>query len=372
MHIDEVIKALASVAPPAYQEGYDNSGLQVGDPQQEVEGVLTCLDVTEAVVEEALQHKANLIVAHHPLIFAPLKSLTGRNWVERTLLKAIRNDIAIYAIHTNLDNVQGGVSQKICQRLGLRDCQILQPMVGLLAKLVTFCPETEVDGEFVPDKVRQALFKAGAGWIGDYSNCSYNLKGTGTFMAQAGTDPFVGQQGDEHHEQEVRIETIFSRHLQGRIIQALQEAHPYEEVAYDIYPLENHHPQVGSGMIGRLSQPLEQQQFLNLLKERMQTELIRYTETPAGKPVQRVAVCGGSGSYLLRQAMAAGADAFVTGDFKYHQFFDAEGRLMIADIGHFESEQFTIELLHDLLRQRFRDLHIVETQVQTNPVRYWK
>lgn len=337
---------LERLAPRAYQEGYDNARLIVGHPSAPVHGVLCCLDSTEAIVAEAVERGCNLIVAHHPILFAGTKSLTGEDYVQRTLMAAIKADVAIYAIHTNLDAVRGGVNERLADALGLvpEGRRILAPKKGLLHKLVTFAPQAEAEA------VRDALFEAGAGVIGAYDRCSFNLDGTGTFRGGAETTPFVGQAGQDHAEAETRIEVVLPRHASGRVLAALRETHPYEEVAYDLYPLDNPHPQVGAGMIGTLPDAMSEDAFLEHLKTALHAPVVRHTAL-RGKPIQRVALCGGAGIFLLGKAIAEGADAFVTGDVKYHQFFDADGRLLLADVGHFESEQYTIDLLAETLAQ---------------------
>jgi len=365
MKIQEVLSYLEQLAPPALQESYDNAGLIVGHPDTEISKILVCLDSTPEVVEEAKQKGANLIVAHHPIVFGGLKKLNGKNYVERTVMEAIKADIAIYAIHTNLDNVlANGVNQKIAQKLGLTDYRILSPKTGLLQKLVVFCPQTNAE------QVRQAIFTAGAGQIGEYDCCSFNLDGTGTFRAGQETKPHVGQIGELHKEHETRIETVLPKTLTNKVIQAMIAAHPYEEVAYDLYNLENASPQIGSGVIGDLPKAIQPAEFLQLLKKNMNVPMVRYTQTSKAK-VQKIALCGGSGSFLLNDAKKQGADVFLTSDFKYHQFFDAEGQLMIADIGHYEGEYFTIELLSELLTKKFDNFAVIFSEIKTNPINYF-
>jgi dinuclear metal center YbgI/SA1388 family protein len=362
--IKDISKLFETLAPLQLQESYDNAGLIIGNSNADVDTVLVTLDVTEEVIEEAIQKKAQLIVAHHPIVFSGLKKITGKTYVERTLLKAIKNDVAIYAAHTNLDSVTGGVNSKICEKIGLENCKILQPAKGQLKKLVTFVPHKYAG------KVREAIFNAGAGNIGNYDSCSYNSSGEGTFRGNESSNPFVGKRGEIHFEKEVRIETVFPAYVQGAVINALLNAHPYEEVAYDIYAIENKFHQIGMGMIGTLSQELEETEFLQHLKTTFGTGLIKHTALK-NKPVKKVAVCGGAGSFLLNQAITAGADIFVSGDFKYHQFFDAENKIVIADIGHFESEQFTKELFLELLTKNFPKFAIHLSEVNTNPVFYF-
>jgi len=364
MKIAEIISFLETIAHPSLQEHYDNAGLVVGQPGWECTGVICSLDATEEVVFEAIEKKINLIIAHHPIIFGGLKKINGKNYVEKTVITAIKNDIAIYAIHTNLDNVIKGVNGKIASRLKLKNISILSPKQNSLKKLFTFVPD-EKAGE-----VRTAIFDAGAGHIGNYSECSFNSEGTGTFKAGKGTHPFVGEEGKLHEEKEFRIEVIFPAWLEKQILSSLKKAHPYEEVAYDIVNLSNEHSAVGSGIIGELEQPMDEISFLTHVKEIFGTPVIRHTEL-TGNPVKKVAVCGGAGSFLVSAAMSAGADIYITSDMKYHEFFDANGRMVIADIGHYESEQFTIDLLAEILAQKFPTFAILKTQVETNPVRYF-
>ncbi|HEY0770283.1 MAG TPA: Nif3-like dinuclear metal center hexameric protein [Sphingobacteriaceae bacterium] len=246
MKIKQLTDFLETVAPLAYQEEYDNSGLIIGDPDREISEALISLDCTEAVIDEAIEKGIKMIISHHPIIFRGLKKLNGRNYVERVVLKAIKHDIALYAIHTNFDNVLDGVNKKICDKLGIKDSTILRPREGALKKLVTFCPDAQAE------KVRQAMFNAGAGWIGNYSECSYNTEGFGTFKAGVDTDPYVGEIGTRHKESEIRIETIYPANIERKVIAALYESHPYEEVAFDLYQVCNPYPKVGSGMIGNL------------------------------------------------------------------------------------------------------------------------
>jgi dinuclear metal center YbgI/SA1388 family protein len=364
MKLSQLTTYLESIAPLAYQEDYDNAGLIVGSPDQEIHQVLISLDCVEAVVDEAIATNCQVIVSHHPIVFKGLKRFNGKTYVERVVEKAIRNNIAIYAIHTNLDSVLTGVNAKICETLGLENCHILSPKHGILKKLVTYVPTSHVD------QVRNAVFHAGAGNIGNYSECSFNAEGTGTFKGNEDSDPYVGEPGVRHTEEETRIETVYPANLESKILMALILAHPYEEVAYDLYALTNQHQQVGSGMIGELDQPMDTGEFLYHLKEKMQGQVIRHTAF-TGRQIKKVAVCGGSGGFLLKQAIGAGADIFITADYKYHEFFDADGKIIIADIGHFESEQFTQQLLHEMIRKKFADLPLRLTSVNTNPVRYF-
>ena len=364
MKLHELTTYLESIAPLDYQEDYDNSGLIVGNGNQEITQGLISLDCTEAVVDEAIRTGSQVIISHHPIVFKGLKKFNGKTYVERVVEKAIRHNIALYAIHTNLDSVMDGVNARICQVLGLTNPRILSAKNGILKKLVTYVPLSHAA------TVRDALFKAGAGQIGDYSECSFNAEGTGTFKAGQDTNPYVGQPGQQHHEAETRIETIYPAHLESKILMALFLNHPYEEVAYDLYNLSNQHQQVGAGMIGELEHAISEHEFLGSLKSNLKAAVIRHTQLK-GKPVKKVAVCGGSGGFLLKQAIAAGADVFVTADYKYHEFFDAEDKIVIADVGHFESEQFTQHLLYEIIQKKFSNFAVRLTEINTNPIKYF-
>jgi dinuclear metal center YbgI/SA1388 family protein len=364
MKLAQLTTFLESLAPLAYQEEYDNSGLIVGYPTQEVEQAMISLDCTEAVVDEAIATGCHLIISHHPIVFKGLKKFNGSTYVERVVEKAIRNNIALYAIHTNLDNMMAGVNARICETLGLINTRILAPKHNVLKKLVTYVPVAQAE------QVRKALFHAGAGHIGNYSECSFSAEGTGTFKGNENSDPYVGEPGVRHHEEEMRIEMVYPANLESKVIMALVLAHPYEEVAYDLYSLTNQHQEIGSGMIGELEVPMEESEFLADVKTSMDCAVIRHTAF-TGKQVKKVAVCGGSGGFLLKHAIAAGADMFITADYKYHEFFDAEGKIVIADIGHFESEQFTQQLLFELIQKKFVNFAIRLTKVNTNPVKYY-
>ncbi|TAH42553.1 MAG: Nif3-like dinuclear metal center hexameric protein [Bacteroidetes bacterium] len=363
MKIKELTEHLENFAPPVLQESYDNAGLIIGDPETEIKGVMICLDSTEAVLDEAIQTGCNLILAHHPIIFSGLKKITGKNYIERVVLNAIKNEIAIYASHTNLDNVRAGVNAKIAERLGLKDLEILSPKTGILRKLVTYCPLDRVE------EIRNALFNAGGGTISDYSECSFNIIGTGTFKAGASSSPYLGKVGERHRETEERIELVYEFWKEPALIKALLNTHPYEEVAYDIYNLENAFQSVGSGIIGTLPTEMPEREFLLFLKSALKTDCVRHSGE-IRRNIRKVAICGGSGSFLLNSAIKNKADAFVSADFKYHQFFDADGHLLIADVGHYESEQFTMELLNDIISKKNPTFAVRLTKVITNSVHY--
>ncbi|SEI41174.1 dinuclear metal center protein, YbgI/SA1388 family [Dyadobacter sp. SG02] len=362
--IKEILTELEKLAPLPYQEDYDNAGLLVGSQDTEVTGILFTLDITEDIVDEAIQKQCNLIVAHHPIIFKGLKKLNGKNYVERTVIKAIKNDIALYATHTNLDHVTGGVNWQIARRLGLQNIKVLAPKKQILTKLAFFCPVENTQ------EVLDALFEAGAGEIGEYSNCSFRSEGLGTFLPGEKAKPAIGERGALETVKEHRVEVMLPTHSQTQVLSALRRSHPYEEVAYYLSALENENQEVGAGAIGELPEAMDSTYFLTYLKHHMEASVIKHTE-PASKAIRRVAVCGGAGSFLLRNAISAGADVYVTADYKYHEFFDAEGRIMICDIGHYESEVFTKNLLHDYISGKFSNFALCLSEISTNPVRYF-
>lgn len=362
MNVKEVVDLIEEVAPKIYQESYDNAGLIVGDANMLVTGVLICLDSTEEVVQEAIDNKCNLIIAHHPIVFSGLKKLNGKNYIERTVIKAIKNDVAIYAAHTNLDNVVNGVNFKIAEKLKLTNVQILSKKKQLLKKIVVFCPVAYAE------QVRNEMFVNGAGAIGNYTECSFNSDGMGTFKANKDASPFVGEIDKLQLEQETKIEVVAESFKVKGIISAMLKVHPYEEVAYDIYNLDNS-TNIGSGIIGELESPINEMDFLNQVKKTFEVGVVRYTPL-LNKKIQRVALCGGSGSFLLGDAMANNADVFISADFKYHQFFDAERKILIADIGHYESEQFTTEIFYEILTKKIPNFAVRLSEINTNPINY--
>lgn len=363
MTIKEVTSCLESIADPSLQEGYDNAGLITGDGGHTCTGILCTLDATEDVIREAMAWNCNLVVAHHPIVFGGLKKINGKNYVEKAVITAIKNDIAIYAIHTNLDHVAAGVNGQIAAKLGLASTRVLHPKENTLKKLYSFVPLEQAE------QVRNAVFAAGAGQIGQYSDCSFNSAGTGTYTAGENAKPFAGQPGIPHTEPEIKIEMIFPAWLEKQIVAALKSAHPYEEVAYDIVSLNNTHPGIGAGLIGEFPEAMEESAFLSFIQKVFAVPVVRHTAL-RGLPVKRVAICGGAGSFLISKALASGADAFITADLKYHEFFDANGRLLLCDVGHYESEQYTTDLLAEVLRQKFPTFAVLKTEVKTNPVHY--
>ena len=363
MRILDITNYLEELAPTALQESYDNAGLLVGDPTRGLTGALITLDITPEVLDEAIETGANLVIAHHPVIFGGIKKLTGKDMEEQVVIKAIKHDIALYAIHTNLDNVSDGVNRRLAEKLGLKNLKILSPMDSTLKKIVCFCPVSHVE------TVRNAMFEAGAGYIGNYSHCSFNVEGKGTFKAGENTNPYVGEKGELHFEDEVRIETVVPSFLINKVVSSMTEAHPYEEVAYDVYPVENRYEKTGAGMIGEV-EPVEISSFLEHVKNCLGTGVLRHGRF-INRSVQKVAICGGSGSFLIEKAARAGADVFITADVKYHDFFLFNGTMTIVDAGHFETEQFTRELLFDYLKEKFPTFALQISKVNTNAVSYF-
>lgn len=363
MIVQDAINYLEELAPLNYAEDFDNVGLLVGDNNTKLTGILVTLDTLETVVDEAIENNCNLIVSFHPIIFSGLKKITGKTYVERVILKAIKHDIAIYAMHTALDNSNLGVNHMICEKLNLVNRQILMPKQGTIKKLITYVPKDDAEN------VRQALFEAGAGHIGNYSHCSFNTEGFGSFKGDEYSNPSKGKKGDLHFEEEVQVSMIFEKHLQSKVMKTLLEAHPYEEVAFDILTLDNTNPTIGMGMLGELEHDMEETQFLNHLKKIFKAGTVRHSSL-LNKPIKKVAVLGGSGSFAIGAAIASGADAYITADLKYHDFYKAENKIILADIGHYESEQYTKNLIAAYLTKKITNFAIILSKINTNPIKY--
>lgn len=364
MTIREIAKILEELAPLSFAEDFDNVGLLLGDMDKEINGILVTLDSLENVVEEAISKDCNLIISFHPIVFKGIKKLNGETYVERTIIKAIQNNIAIYCLHTALDNAKDGVNAKICKVLGLTNTKVLIPQKASLKKLITYVPEKQA--EFILNK----LYAEGAGKVGNYSNCSFLLEGTGSYMPVSNAKPFKGDIGKQHYEKEVQLNVIFTREKQNNIIKQLLEHHPYEEVAYEISTLDNTTETIGMGMLGELSPALKEKEFFDMLKEKMHVALIRHSDF-INKKISKVAVLGGSGAFAIEDAKKAGADIFITSDIKYHQFYQAEGKIIIADIGHYETEQFTKNLLVEYLTKKLPNFAISLSESITNPIKYY-
>ncbi|MGY3792732.1 Nif3-like dinuclear metal center hexameric protein [Aquimarina sp. 433] len=363
MQIKEVIQHLENMAPTSYAEDFDNVGLLVGDKNTEVTGVLVTLDTLEIIIDEAIEKNCNLIVSFHPIVFKGIKKFNGNNYVERVVMKAIKHDIAIFAIHTALDNALQGVNDMICEQLQLINRKILIPQKGTIKKLTTFAPIKEAD------TLKSKLFEAGAGTIGNYDNCSFSSEGLGTFRALENANPSVGELGETHQEKETQIQITYPKHCECKILKALFENHSYEEVAYEVTSLENTNQHIGMGMIGELKEEMEETAFLKHVKTTFKTGCVRHSAL-LGKPIKKVAVLGGSGSFAIRNAQSAGADIFITADLKYHQFYEAENKLILADIGHYESEQYTKNLIVSYLRKKISNFAIILSDKNTNPIQY--
>jgi dinuclear metal center YbgI/SA1388 family protein len=363
MKIAQVIDALEEFVPLSLQEDFDNAGLQVGDISRKTRGILLCLDITEEVLDEAIELDCNLIISHHPLLFKPLKSLSGKTYIERCIIKACKNDIVIYSAHTNLDNVWGGVNSRIAEKIGLQNLRVLKPRANSLFKLVTFVPLEHVE------MLQNALFHAGAGHIGNYDSCSYQSQGEGTFRGEKDTRPFVGEPGEFHTEPEIRIETIVPFHKKTAVLRALLLAHPYEEPAYDIYPLSNFWDKAGSGVIGELPGEEDEESFLQRIKTIFQLKTLKHSPF-TGKMIRQIALCGGSGAFLLKDAIARGADVFLTGEAKYNDYFDVENRILLAVLGHYESELCTKEIFFDIITKKIPNFAVHFSNANINPVNY--
>ena len=364
MIVQDVINHLEALAPLAYADDFDNVGLLVGNNNTKITSVLVTLDTLEAVVDEAITEKCNLIVSFHPIIFKGLKKLTGKNYVERVVMKAIKNDIAIYSMHTALDNALQGVNDMICNQLKLKNKHILIPQSETIKKLTTYVPKDEAD------QLRTALFETGAGSIGNYNDCSFNVEGYGTFNGNDASNPSIGKKGSIHTEEETKITITYGKHLEQQILQTLFKNHSYEEVAYEITTLENKNQNIGMGMVGELEESMDESSFLAYIKTTMNTKCIRHSSF-LNKKIKKIAVLGGSGSFAIQAAKQSGADAFITADLKYHDFFTAENSILLTDIGHYESEQFTKNGLVAHLTKKITNFAIILSQINTNPVKYF-
>jgi dinuclear metal center YbgI/SA1388 family protein len=371
IRIKNITEQIEEFCPLAYAEDFDNVGLLIGNAEQIVRGVLVTLDCLETTIDEAIENNCNLIVSFHPIIFKGLKKLNGSNYVEKVVIKAIKNDIAIYAVHTALDNSYTGVSAKMAEVIGLQNTRILLPQKGYLKKLTTYVPESAAES------IRQALFDCGAGNIGHYSHCSFNMKGEGTYLGNEKANPLIGTKGKLERVGEIFISVIFEKHCEAKILETLIETHPYEEVAYDIVSLDNVHDRIGMGMTGDLEKEMDAKAFLDLLKNTFHSKVVRHSDI-VKKTVKRVAVLGGSGSFAIDQAIKSKADVYVTSDLKYHDFYKAEGKILLADIGHYESEQFTKNILVDYLTKKITNFapallggRIILSKHNTNPINYF-
>ena len=363
MIVKDVIDHLDEFAPLCYAEEFDNVGLIIGDYNQKVKGILVTLDSTEIVVEEAIKKKCNLIISFHPIIFNDLKSITKKNYVDRVIHKAIKNDIAIVAIHTALDNSIIGVNSTICKRLKIKDSKILIPKEKTIKKLTTYIPYKNVE------RLKSEIFKIGGGSIGKYENCSFSYEGMGSFKGNEQSSPKIGEKLKFTEVKEICVNITFLKHLEQRIINVLKDNHPYEEIAYEIITLDNYNQNIGMGMIGNLDKPMQENNFISFVKKQMKSSSIKHSKR-LGKKIQKVAVLGGSGSFGIENAINSGADAYVTSDLKYHDYFRAEDKLLLLDIGHYESEQFTKKLMFDFLTKKIPNFAIVLSKTNTNPIKY--
>lgn len=362
--VRDISKLIEEIAPLSLQDSYDNAGLLIGSPDADVTGALICLDVTEEIVNEAINKNLNLIISHHPLIFKGIKSLNGKTDQERAIMKAVKNDIAVYAAHTNLDNVlEGGVNKILADKIGLGKQKVLRPKSDTFIKLVTFAPTFHIQ------KIRDALFEAGAGVIGNYDSCSFSSQGTGSFKANDDAHPFVGNLNEIHYENEIRLELILPNYLKNKVVRKLLEVHPYEEPAFDLIPLSNDWNSVGAGLVGELEKDMDISEFLTSLKHILKSDCLKVTAFTKNN-VRKIALCGGSGSFLLKDAIAANADVFISADFKYHDYFDAENKIIIVDAGHFETEQFTKDIFKEIITKKLPKFAVQISEINTNPIKY--
>ena len=363
MRIQKIIDVIEEWVPPSHAEDFDNVGLIIGDPQLECKGVLVTHDTLENVVEECIKKDFNLIVSFHPIIFSGLKKLTQSNYVEKTVSKAIKNDICVYAIHTALDNHRYGVSHALAENLGLHQIEVLSPKEKTIRKLTTYAPENEAP------VLLEKLYDAGAGKIGNYKECSFISTGKGTFKGNEDSNPNVGIKGEKTEVDEVQINLIFEFHSQQKILNTLFETHSYEEVAYEVFSLENKNQTIGMGSFGQLENEMNEEEFIKWVQDKLNIDMVRHSKT-IGKKIKKVAVLGGSGSFAISAAIGASADAFITADLKYHDFFQAENKILLIDAGHYETEQFTKKLIHDNLIKKLPNFAIALSESITNPVNY--
>ena len=366
MTVGDLCGWLEQRAPLRFQEDYDNSGLLVGQRSWTVTGVLCCLDADEAVVHEAVARGCNVVLSHHPIVFKGLKRLTGATAVERTVALALKHNVALYAGHTNWDSIQGGVSFSLAQRLGLVAPRIMMPRGGELLNLVVYVPAEHAS------PVAEAAFGAGAGRIGAYDECHFSGSGTGTFRPLDGAQPFVGQIGVREVADEHRLEFVLPKHRKSAVQQAVWAAHPYEEVAHSWISLDNSWSEVGYGAVGNLPEPIRLGDFLAVCAAQLGAESVRYSTSSLDRIVQRIAVCGGSGAEFAGAAAAAGADAYVTGDLKYHGFQDPPGGLVLVDVGHGESERPFIDDWAELIRSEFVTFAVLISETDNRPVRTYQ
>lgn len=366
LELAEIIQAIEEVAPISLQENYDNSGLIVGNSQMQISSALLALDCTEEVVLEAINKGCNMVISHHPIVFSGLKRFNGNTYVDRAIQLAIKHDVALYACHTNLDNIlHNGVNHEIASKLGLIPQRVLSPKKNTLLKL-----SVSVPFEY-KTAVEQAIFNAGAGHIGNYKDCGFTWTGEGTFTPQAGANPFDGTLNQFSKIEEQKFEVVFPSYLKRKVLDALFFAHPYEEIAHELVALENEVKSIGSGLICQFREPMSQSEFLAHLKKSMELETFKYTRSE-NKTIHRVAICGGSGAFLISKAKQEKCDAYITSDVKYHEYFDAENDLLLCDIGHFESEKYTVSIFAEILSKKFPNFATIFAHTNTNPVQYYK
>ncbi len=367
MKVNDIHSILAAWAPKEIAWERDNVGLQVGDPEANVRGVLVCLDCTEQVILEARKQKADLIVSHHPLLFRAPKSITTADETGRAIRALIENKTNLYSAHTNLDFTAGGTSFAIAEALRLKNVEFLRKSYEVDKKIVTFVPRLHTQ------KVRNAMAEAGAGIIGNYDYCSFGIAGTGSFRGNSAANPAIGTKGKLESAEEIRLEMIGKQWNTEKIVKAMIAAHPYETVAYDIYPLQNASTEFGMGIIGTLKQPMGLSSFLQLVKKQLNARVLRRT-TALNNVVQRIAACGGAGGELVDTAIAQHADVFITADVRYHDFHHATGKITLIDAGHFETEHpvvnAVVRKLNTEIRKLGQRIPVRAAKTSTNPIYY--
>ena len=364
MTISEFIRQLSTKIRFSYAEDFDNVGLLCGRPEQELRGVLVCHDALESVVQEAIEKGCNCIVAFHPIIFSGLKSITGKSYVERAVMLALENKIAIIAVHTAWDNDFYGVNHGIAKALGLRHLQVLIPKKDALSQLRFFVPVEAAE------QVRSAIFATGAGTIGQYADCSFNIHGTGTFLPLEKASPAYGEVGTWEQVSEMEVQILVENWQLPAAIQAMKDAHPYEEVAYYVTSLRNENHHAGLGQFGLLDEEMSAQEFLSECRAVFDVPVIRTSSHFTGR-IRKVAVLGGSGASGISAAKKLGCDAYVSSDFKYHDFFQGDENFLLADVGHFESERFVSQQLADVISNILPTFAVLKSETKTNPVNYF-
>lgn len=361
---DDIAGFMEEFAPTFLAEDWDNVGLLVGSRSQEVRRVLVCLEVSAKVVEEAVSKKIDLILSHHPMIFKGLKRIVADDFSGGLLYKLIRNNIGVYSAHTNLDVTDHGINEHLADIMGLKNAKNLNPYQSEdLYKVVVFVPERDVD------RVREAMCSAGAGWLGNYSDCTFMTKGTGTFKPLEGTHPYIGTQGTLEKVDEYRLETVVPKSRMGCVISAMLKAHPYEEVAYDTYLLKLKGKEYGLGKYGSLEVPMSFDAFVRHVKNKLNISTVRLIGQPP-KEVQTAAVFCGAFDDNFSAVVRNRIDVLIAGDVKHHTAFDmAAAGICVIDAGHFATERIMVPHLTEILSKKFPELEVIASEVEEDPIK---